>query len=174
MKKIILLLFVVCAAMTVNAQLYVGGSLGFWNDDDADVTSYSIIPEVGYNLNQKWSIGAELGYTHLEASSEIDVFSIAPYARLSCYETGIVRLFLDGGFGFASYKLNDADSETGFEIGIKPGIAVKLNDKFSLVSKFGFLGYRDQYMTAAGKDAGNGFGLDFSPSSITFGLQVTF
>lgn len=181
MKKIVLLMFVVCAALTANAQVYVGGSVGFWHNDDADATSYKIIPEIGYNLSDKWALGMEIGYYHAEDGifngeimPETNFFSVAPYARFIYYENGIVRLFLDGGFGFGTYKIKDlGDSENGFEIGIKPGIAVKLNDRFSLISKIGFLGYRDEYITA-NLQGGNGFGLDFSPANISFGVQVNF
>lgn len=69
---------------------------------------------------------------------------LAPYVRYSYYENKVVRLFLDGGIGISSVKYGD-NSEGGFELGIKPGLAIKLNNHFSLVAKCGFLGYRDDY-----------------------------
>lgn len=46
MKKIVMLLFVVCAAMTASAQVYMGGTAGFWRNDkdDADETAFAITP----------------------------------------------------------------------------------------------------------------------------------
>ena len=44
----------------------------------------------------------------------------------------VVRLFLDGGIGISSVKGDN--SEGGFELGIKPGLAIKLNNHFSLVA----------------------------------------
>ena len=177
MKKIVLLLFVVCAAISVNAQVYVGGTAGFWrnNDDDSKVTAYSVLPEVGYELNDKWAVGAEFGYAHIKVgdNSKRNVFGIAPYARYTYCETGIVRLFLDGSLGVSSYKIGDADRETGFEVGLRPGIALKLTDKFSLIAKVGFVGYRDDYGFAnAGFDSG--FGLGLSGDDLQFGFQVKF
>lgn len=169
MKKIVLLFFVVCAAMTVNAQVYVGGSLGFWDNDDLDYTSYKIVPEIGYTLNDNWALGMELGYTHEElGENEREVFHVAPYARYSYLNSGIVSLFVDGGFGFSTIK----DGDNGFEIGLKPGIALKLTDRFSLVSKFGFLGYRKDY---AGSELGGGkeFGFDLT-NSLSLGFFVNF
>jgi len=176
MKKIVMLLFVVCAAMTVSAQVYMGGTAGFWRNDkdDADETAFAIAPEIGYNFNEKWAIGSELGYVYsknVNASGKENTFFIAPYARYTYCETGIVRLFLDGGFGIGSTKIGDGDRETGFEIGIKPGVAIKLNDTFSLITKVGFLGYRDDYYVG---DAGNGFGLGLSGADVRFGFQVNF
>lgn len=114
-----------------------------------------------------------MGYVHYksEAAGKRNAFFIAPYARYTYCETGIVRLFLDGGFGIASSKIGDADRETGFEIGIKPGVAIKLNDTFSLITKVGFLGYRDDYYV---NEEGNGFGLGLSGADVRFGFQVNF
>lgn len=47
----------VVASVAASAQIYVGGSLGFESskeNKDADaLTSFSILPEVGYNLSDK-------------------------------------------------------------------------------------------------------------------------
>lgn len=178
MKKIILLLFVACATISVNAQVYVGGTAGFWRSDkdDSEVTAFTISPEIGYNLSEKWAIGAELGYEYAKVEGlKNDILFINPYARYTYCETGIVRLFLDGGFGIASGKVNGGDSETGFEIGIKPGVAIKLNDKFSLITKIGFLGYRDDYGTDGGYyETTNGFGFNLSGTDLRLGFQFNF
>jgi len=176
MKKIVMLLFVVCAAMTVSAQVYVGGTAGFWRNDkdDADETSFTIAPEIGYNFNEKWALGAELGYTYAkDPDSKTNTVFIAPYARYTYCETGIVRLFLDGGVGFASTKIAD-ERVNGYEIGIKPGVAIKLNDTFSLITKVGFLGYRDDYYTPGFSGETSGFGLNLSGTDVRFGFQVNF
>lgn len=171
MKKIAFLLLLACAAVTVNAQLYVGGGLSFWNNDDADVTTFLIAPEVGYNLNSQWAVGAELAFG--KNSLKTTAYGISPYARYSYYESGMVRLFLDGTVGILSAKPDGGDSSTGFQVGVQPGIALKLNDRFSLVSKIGFLGYRDDY----GFDESfnrQGFGLDFSSLDVSLGVYVSF
>jgi long-subunit fatty acid transport protein len=183
-KKIVLLLFVVCATMSVSAQVYVGGTAGLWrnNKDDLGLTVFSVAPEVGYNLDEKWAIGAELGYGYAKVQSQkfnANVLHFSPYARYTCYEAGIVRLFLDGGLGIASVKVNGvSDRENGFEIGVKPGVAIKLTDKFSLIAKVGFLGYRDDYGTGIGTGEevydSQGFGFNLSGTDLKFGFQVNF
>ena len=63
MKKIFMTLVAVCFAATMNAQVYVGGSLGFnaWssqeNAGDRSETTFKIMPEIGYNINDSWAIG---------------------------------------------------------------------------------------------------------------------
>lgn len=170
MKKIVLFLFVAIATLSVKAQdLYMGGTVGLWRNDDANTTSFKLAPEIGYNLSEQWALGVELQFNHeYKEHISTNTFAIAPYARFSYYENKIVRLFVDGGFGFATTKVKDGgDTVNGFEIGLKPGIAIKLNQHFSLVAKCGFLGYKDDYM-------GNGFGFSASSEDLTFGFHYEF
>ena len=51
-------------SLTASAQVYVGGSVGLWRDYNANETSFNLIPEVGYNLSDKWAIGLQIGYRH--------------------------------------------------------------------------------------------------------------
>ncbi len=170
MKKIVVFLFVAMAAISMNAQVYVGGTVGLWHNDDADATSFAIEPEVGYNLSEKWAIGGVLTFLHSkDDGTKLNAFGLAPYARYSYYENKIVRLFVDGGFGFSTVKEKGLDSVNGFELGFKPGIAIKLNDKFSLIAKCGFLGYRDDYMIGE-----NGYGFAFTSEDLSFGFHYEF
>lgn len=173
MKKIVLSLLIMVAAFTANAQIYVGGSFSWTRNDVEDSNQFSIAPEVGYNFNKQWAVGVELEYIHKKQPYEkANGFSIAPYARYTFFEKSIVRLFLDGGVGFSTMKWKYEDNDNGFEIGIKPGIAVVLSDHWSLEAKYGFLGYRDKYTPAGGN--ANVSGLDFNPNSLSFGIKYEF
>ena len=62
MKKILLLAVVLFASLNASAQFYVGGSVGFGSvkpvgGEDSEFV-FKILPEFGYNLNDKWAIGA--------------------------------------------------------------------------------------------------------------------
>lgn len=145
-----------------------------WRNNDVDKTSFSITPDVGYNLSEKWAVGVELAYAHNGYDGDklnSNAFALAPYARYSFYENKIVRLFLDMGFGFSTYKAKHADSVNGFEIGVKPGLAVKLNDNFSFITKVGFAGYRDDYYRNMN---GNGFGVALDGENISIGIEYEF
>ena len=112
MKKFVILLFVLAASLSVKAQVYVGGSLGLWHNDDADRTSFTLAPEVGYELNEAWSVGATLAFTHSKTKVEkiktiTNGFAFAPYARYSFFNSKIIRLFVDGGIGVSTYKVKD-------------------------------------------------------------------
>ncbi|WP_031531936.1 MULTISPECIES: hypothetical protein [unclassified Bacteroides] len=73
MKKIILTLFVVLSAATAKAQVWLGGELGYSYSDDSK--SFISKPEILFDLNEKWSVGAAVGYsrTNPKLSSEIYV-----------------------------------------------------------------------------------------------------
>lgn len=52
MKKFVILLFVAMAALSAKAQVYVGGTVALWHNDDLDATTFALNPEVGYNLRK--------------------------------------------------------------------------------------------------------------------------
>ena len=54
MKKIVFFLFATMLVASVKAQVYVGGTVGLWHNDDLDATFFKLEPEVGYNLSEKW------------------------------------------------------------------------------------------------------------------------
>ena len=119
MKKIMMVLLaaVVCftAAGNASAQdkgLWIGGKLGYWHDKTKGVKtdSFSIAPEVGYDFNQRWSVGVALGFEYLKVKDgdSYNVFTASPYARYKYYNKGILSLFLDGGVGFACGDYEDS------------------------------------------------------------------
>ena len=61
MKKGLLLVVVMLATIAVKAQdIYVGGSLNVWRNSTGNTTSFKVAPEIGYNFNETWALGAEL------------------------------------------------------------------------------------------------------------------
>ncbi|MBQ8361063.1 MAG: porin family protein [Bacteroidaceae bacterium] len=177
MKKIFLTLMVMVAAVAANAQVWVGGSLGFWSNGDAEgndtKTQFTIAPEVGYDLSEDWSIAIGLGYgmQKPDQGEDLTTLTVNPYARYNFVKAGALKLFLDGGFEVGSID-DGNDSYTAWNVGIKPGVAYSLNEKFSLVAHFGFLGYQDcddEISEAVQK----GFGFDFS-NNLTFGFYYAF
>ena len=111
MKKLATLAIMLIAAISASAQLYIGGSFGLNRDMSENQTEFSILPEIGCNLNKTWAVGAAFGYQHMYndgISSNIGV--INPYARYTWFRTGnkLISLFVDGGvdmsFGATKYR----------------------------------------------------------------------
>lgn len=198
MKKIFTLAVIAVASVFgANAEnWYVGGNLGFSHSSNEALTvngnTYGfeqnrlyIQPEIGYNFNKSWAVGLGIGYEyrHWNGSKvSLNMFDINPYARWSYFRTenNLVQLFVDGGFGFGagSYDVDvdgyDAHTACIWNIGFRPGVAINLTDKFSVVAHLGFLGYEGANNTA--KDAGykDRGGLDLSTENLTLGFYFNF
>ena len=176
MKKLLLIVVVFMAALSASAQkMYIGGGIGLWRDSDIDKMEFTISPDFGVELSEQWAVGGELHYAHKnwnisDTSLEVNSFAIAPYARYTYFHNKVVRLFLDMGMGVSVTKPEHSDSDTGFEIGIKPGLAVKLNDHFSLVTKVGFAGYTNDFLG----EKKEGFGVLLNGNNLSFGIEYTF
>ena len=168
MKRLFLMLVVILATFSANAQIYVGGEVGIWHNDTQDKTFLSIAPSIGYELNETWAIGTELKYAH--KSDAFDKFEFAPYARCSFYHNKMVKLFVDLGAGLAVTNPEVGDSETGWRIGAQPGIALHLNKNFAILAKAGFVGYDDKCLDETSK----GFGAMLNGENLSFGVEYTF
>lgn len=178
MKKFLVMAFMAVMALGASAQVYLGGSIGYAHktidvEDEGETfevksDAFTIAPEIGYNLSEKWAVGAGLEYTWLKDA--YNHFSIHPYARYTYFRTdnNLVQLFVDGGFNIGYMKPDGGDSECTWGIGFEPGIALNLTEKFSLVAHVGFLGYKDE------KAAGKTYGLNLDGNDLSFGFYYNF
>ena len=183
MKKIFAIALVAMMTMTANAQVYVGGGVGLLTSsyDGNSATYFSILPEIGYNINEDWAVGIAVGYG--EAKSKVNVagvkvtekvktFQIAPYARYTFAKFDKVNLFVDGSVGYKHENFAGVKTNT-FAVGFKPGVAVNLNDKLSFVAHVGFLGYQNDKVKGDDKST-NTFGLNLDGSNLSFGVYYNF
>lgn len=184
MKKIVLTALVAVSALCANAQVWVGGSLGFDvvnpEGDNNNSTNFSIAPTIGYSLSEKWDIALEFGYKsqsyESDALSTKDNFYVAPFARYNFAKCGIATFFVDGGFAFGSSEMsvnNEGEAtkyidKTTFQIGLRPGVKVELSPKVELDAKMGWLGYRSV------TDVQSRFGFNVNSEALSFGLTYKF
>ena len=154
MKKIMLTLAALAVAATMNAQVYIGGGVGFStaSNDGNSTTSFKIIPEIGYNLDDKSSVGIVLGFGVTNNGSKMSFngvkfaglktdksaiqFQVAPYYRYKFVQFDKVDLFIDAMVSF-QYTKYDEWNNTTFGIGVRPGVAFNASDKISFVAKLG-------------------------------------
>lgn len=178
MKKVIFVAVLAITSIVANAQVWMGGSLGLNfttpdYDDAETMTTFTIAPEVGYTLNDKWDIAIAINEQFASYDGEsANSISVEPYARYTFAKNGNVSFFVDGGFGVGSTEFdNDGfydSSRTEWYIGIRPGIKVALSEKVGLVAKLGFLGYQNV------EDAYESFGFSVNNNSLTFGMYWSF
>jgi hypothetical protein len=202
MKKIMMTLAAVAVAATMNAQVYLGGTLGLNFEtklvDQKDPTntatgmSFQIKPEIGYNLDEKSSVGIVLGFGVTNNTNDMTgnltsilgikgvktdksaiAFQIAPYYRYKFVQFDKVDLFIDAQVGFQYTKLDEWNNTT-FGIGVRPGVAFNANDKLSFVAKLGkglfFESSKDKDSDAVSK-----FGLNANTlSPLEIGMYYNF
>ncbi len=139
---------------------------GFWATDDAGMktSTIGINPEVGYFLQDNLAVGLGIGLSY-ETEGEVFGYGFAPYVRY--YFKTINNFSLYGQCQY-SYASNDQDGHRAYwDLGVKPGIAYNLTDRFALTATYGFLGYQEQ-------GASNAMGLKLDWSTLNFGLSVSF
>ena len=158
MKKIFMTLAAAFVAVSMNAQVYVGGSLGFASvspEVGDGETTFTLLPEIGYQFSEDWAVGVQVGYASdkvmgvgyvgdlsqwVAVGPSESAFIFAPYARYTALKYKCVNLFFDGGIGFVS----GSDAKfSAMNIGIKAakgdiiirldGHALYPNDYFSLI-----------------------------------------
>ena len=157
-------------AIGVNAQVYVGGGIGVSTrsgDGIDDVTTYKFVPEVGYTFNDDWSAGIAFGWQGSNKGGAKS-FSVNPYARFTIFSGKVVSAFLDGGVEYQHQYNGGLDNDL-LGVGLKPGIAIKLNNKLSFVSHIGFIGY-EQVKDNRSKNKVNSWGVDVDGNNIILGL----
>ena len=167
------------AAMTMNAQVYLGGGLNLssTSKDGNSSTKIAVTPEIGYVLDENSALGLGITFsTSGKDASKQTTFGVNPYYRYNVVKTEKVNLFLDGSFTFMNYKGDGSNKdykENEWSVGIRPGVAVALNEKLSFVSHFGFVGY--ETVNPDGDDNNrSAFGLGLNGNSLTFGLYYNF
>lgn len=193
-KNFITFILMIAVLPLIKAQSvgerWVGGSVGFTTTKVTDferVYNYNITPEFGYILTDKFALGISVGYDHNEHNSyysidgdtkeyvvKRDGFTINPFVRYTFLKGNIGGLFVDGGVKYGHYKtryIQSDDKENDFEIGFRPGVALVLSSKLSLVGRFGFLGYSQQKREADKRDT---FGFNFDMNNVSLGVNVIF
>ena len=171
MKKLFFISLFVSVACLLQAQVYVGGSLGFWskNVHDTKTNSINFYPEVGYSFQGNWHAGLVVGYGQVETGdNKNSEYQLTPYVGYTFYQHSIAALFVEGGFSLMQTKPSVGDAINGFKAGLNPGISVKLSDRLSMRAHFGFLGYQKH------AEKNEEFGIQFNAENLRFGFHYSF
>ncbi len=174
MKKLFMIAAMAVMSLTASAQVWVGGSLGFnttkVDGADSGTTNFSIAPEVGYSLGEKWDVALKLGYAFNDAANT-NSFEITPYVRYTFCKAGNFSVFCDGGISYATTHTQGVeDNANVFAVGFNPGIGYAVSDKVTLVAHIGDLSYAHGWQ---GDGKVNSFNFDIT-NNISFGAYVSF
>ncbi|MDR2907012.1 MAG: porin family protein [Bacteroidales bacterium] len=162
MKKIIFTLVLVSFGMMSQAQIFVGGQLGFTSDKTKDVEKTSMLtiaPMVGYQLSDKLAAGVRLNFTSVKGvqfkfmGSDDDLIIKAPlfgaelFAQYTFLSFGKFSVYADAGIGFGAGKgkvefgdtKEDQSKVSIFGINVVPVLAYNLSEKITLLANLNFL-----------------------------------
>ena len=117
----------------------------------------------------------------LEATSNsrlkesIEMYTLAPYIRGNFYKSKVVNLFADGIFEYGHIDGVGAKSNV-YGFGIRPGVMIKLNERFSFVTRLGGISYAStdtDYEKGSSRITAFEFNLT-SLDNLEFGLYYNF
>jgi long-subunit fatty acid transport protein len=168
MKKVLFTLALMLTTMAASAQWHVGGGIGFSKTKDAGVetTQFLFTPEVGYNINDNWTVGATL---ELDWTKDVHTaFNIAPYARYTFLKAGNFSFFADGTIALGAISPEVGDSQFCWGIGVKPGIAYNFTDNVYVAAHVGWLGHRNY------GDQGEDTAISVGSRDLSFSLYYCF
>ena len=181
MKKFLLMAVMAIATLGASAQSgtwYSGGQVTFGRTTQEvsglKTTQVTVLPEIGYNFTDRFAVGSVVGVSYKKTGDEkLTVFKIDPYARYTYFASDRINLFIDGGVDFGIGKA-DGHCAVEYGIGLRPGIALNINEKFSLVAHVGFLGYQSGNRPAKRNGTAENWGLDLNSNNLMFGFYCKF
>ncbi len=149
MKKILLLLVTVSAMNFADAQetampkaafskgdMWIEGGISLTTGDSSD-DYFAVTPKVGYFLDKKWAIGADINYasvSYLPNSNNLDQsdsFGIGGFARYYFLSLANFKAYGEAGLGYNRTKLNYLNGSSNLNSGIKANIDLGINYFFS-------------------------------------------
>ena len=192
MKK----LFVVALAFVgltqaANAQtgsILLYGNVGFTSNTNGGSSllnsttqkgNFSINPGVGYQLNDKFTVGVEGSYDYADDPSNNGItksYSAGAFLRHTCPLGGIFSFYSQLGLGWQGESENDGVSSgkgNGFYANVTPAIYAGIKNGFGLNFSIGGLGYSSIKATGSGSTTGSTFGLTFG-KVVNIGVSKNF
>ena len=174
MKKFVLTAVIAALSASAGAQVYIGGGIRFWDNNDDKRTTISFTPEVGYRASKRFAFGAQLGYEYSkENGSRSNIYSATPYLRHYLYTSNGLEIFWNAMLEFCYIDPSKGRSGYCLGIGASPGISYKLSRHFSVSAYLGFIGYRHREREVPHPRHEPGLGLSFS-NDLSFNFHYHF
>jgi outer membrane protein len=167
MKKIIITIALASFALASQAQLFVGGSIGFetesgkrtFNGVSTDMPScylFEFSPKIGYFISDKFAVGLQpellIGAVksisnNVESKHSITSWHLDAFARYEMLSIDKLAFIMKGTIGFGGYGCKRSNGGTitkgnpgsWFGINVVPILSYRFTNKFSLEAEFNFL-----------------------------------
>ena len=162
MKKLLLTaLLGLAVSVSMSAQIFVGGQLGInaTRNTDKNVnpvvttsnTTVSVLPNVGYILNDKMLVGARVGLNFGSTGANNSTFGLGlqPYLRYKVLNIGKFSLAAEANVGIATSTTTNKIGGVGvnkvsnfnFSLGAVPVVLYQLNEHIALEADINVLNF---------------------------------
>ncbi len=184
MRKILWSLITVAAlceySQAQEGTILVYGNVGYNSTKPAgeDATnSLSFNPGVGYQFDDNWTVGANLGITSLsQGSDKFTSLSAGPFVRYTESLSNTFAIYMQLQSGIISGKFENEgqpDLKTnGFNAGLFPAVFINVNKSFGLNFSFGGLSYETLKFDGA-SESGSIFDFNFG-QTVNIGISKNF
>lgn len=151
----------------------VGGS-------DGSSTNFQFTPGIGYQFNEHWTVGAELGVA--AANHATPSFNVGPFLRYTHNFSSIFGIYGQLGLGYThigeAYSSNLYGSEVGSGNGLYaaftlPTIAINVNKGLAVNLGFGNVSFASVKPNYDGAKSSSALGVNFG-HAISVGLSKNF
>ena len=197
MKQFTLFLFFLVLFLPTNTQaqskdkgFFVEGNLSyasdFWKNykRDGGVTDefFIITPAVGYQINEKWSVGFKVGFS-TSGNYMFNWNSYTPFIRYNILSFGKTCLFTEAKVSkFDWNEILDGGRNNDFiEAGFSLGVSYPFNEHLKLVCQYLHIGYSNEYRDRNNRCSKHGLNLhsgdwvlDANIKRLSIGLNWTF
>ena len=177
MKKILLSLAALAVAATMNAQVWIGGEVGFTtnhtNGSGHTALELNIAPDIGYSLSGTSDVdGSKYGMPGMTLSN-VNAYSINPYTCYTFVKAGNFAFFVISGLKYRiAHAQGIGNNFNQFSVTVIPAVAYSVSDKVTLASHLGDgLYYNHTWMKDVARSNGFGFNLFHG---ISFGAYYFF
>jgi opacity protein-like surface antigen len=184
--RIIIVACLVCFSINLNAQVFIGGNVGFNatggknadNSKKPSDLSLNLSPKIGTFLSEKAAVGIAVNFATSSSNNNADVqtisksssFGITPFLRYYAVNIDKFSIFgqANAGISFSGSSLKFGNTETEgpksstISLNIVPGISYALNDKISLETSINVLNFGINQTTiknGSAKSTSTGFGI---------------
>jgi outer membrane protein len=194
MKKVLLSALALLAFSFANAQEEEKGNKGFTKGDvfvsgavnlssaktgDVKVSSFEIVPKLGYFVTPNIAFGASVGYKSDKFNGNAEAtntgLGLGAFGRYYFTPADKFSLFGQLAVGFGSEKYEDGGDIKASTFGVNAGLGLNyfVSSNFALQASWAGLGYNSHKFEDA-DDSYNTFGLNADLSNINLGLVYKF
>lgn len=137
MKKVILFALLALFALPVHARWFIGGNAAMWYDTEPELFTFTLLPEVGYEFNEKCAFGGQVGFTvAAQGAYSAGAGVIAPFFRYTFWSNDIVAFDLRATLGFSFSNVLVAS-----EASVSPYVRFTPHEHFDVYLKLGSAGF---------------------------------